>query len=82
MIDWYQVLCGCWIAHYDALRRLTSLELTASEVWQLDLFWGIVVGGGGAGMGAVLSATVANRWFIKQRGLASWYGSPPPPCES
>jgi predicted MFS family arabinose efflux permease len=30
-----------------------------------------VVGGGGAGMGAVLSATVANRWFIERRGLAT-----------
>jgi len=52
-----------------ALGALATTVMT--QVWQLDLFWGIVVGGGGAGMGAVLSATVANRWFIKQRGLAT-----------
>jgi sugar phosphate permease len=52
-----------------ALGALATTTVTA--VWQLDLYWGVIIGAGGAGMGAVLSATVANRWFIKRRGLAS-----------
>lgn len=55
-----------------SLMALGALATTVmTEVWQLDLYWGVVIGAGGAGMGAVLSATVANRWFIERRGLAS-----------
>src|SRR3954453_19615244 len=55
-----------------SLMALGALATTLmTEVWQLDLYWGVVVGAGGAGMGAVLSATVANLWFIGRRGLAS-----------
>ena len=55
-----------------SLMALGALATTVmTEVWQLDLYWGVVVGAGGGGMGAVLSATVANRWFIERRGLAS-----------
>src|SRR5688572_11649126 len=54
------------------LMAAGALATTAmTEVWQLDLYWGVLVGAGGAGMGAVLSATVANRWFVERRGLAS-----------
>jgi MFS family permease len=59
-----------------ALAGVTMMILGAlattvmTQVWQLDLFWGFVVGTGGAGMGAVLTATVANRWFVERRGLA------------
>ena len=52
-----------------ALGALATTMMT--EIWQLDLYWGVIIGAGGAGLGAVLSATVANRWFIKRRGLAS-----------
>jgi len=55
-----------------SLMVIGALATTVmTEVWQLDLYWGVVIGAGGAGMGAVLSATVANRWFIERRGLAS-----------
>jgi len=40
------------------------------QFWQFVLFWGIVVGLGAGGVGSVLSATVANRWFVARRGLA------------
>jgi MFS family permease len=37
--------------------------------WQLTLLWGLVVGGGTGMTAMVLGATVANRWFVRQRGL-------------
>ncbi|MBI2989541.1 MAG: MFS transporter [Deltaproteobacteria bacterium] len=40
------------------------------EFWQLVVLWGIVVGLGAGGVGSVLSATVASRWFVARRGLA------------
>jgi sugar phosphate permease len=39
------------------------------EFWHLVLLWGVVVGLGAGGVGSVLSATVANRWFMARRGL-------------
>ena len=41
-----------------------------TEFWQLVLLWGVVIGLGAGGVGSVLSATVANHWFKKRRGLA------------
>ncbi|GAC1698922.1 MAG: MFS transporter [Candidatus Limnocylindrales bacterium] len=43
--------------------------LTVRELWQLFLFWGIVVGIGTGAVGNVLGATVAHRWFRTHRGL-------------
>ncbi|HEY8743429.1 MAG TPA: MFS transporter, partial [Chloroflexota bacterium] len=37
--------------------------------WQLYLLWGVVVGLGTGAMATVLAATVANRWFVRRRGL-------------
>ena len=37
--------------------------------WQLMLLWGVVVGSGTGMVALVLGATIANRWFIKNRGL-------------
>jgi sugar phosphate permease len=37
--------------------------------WQLYLLWGVVVGLGTGCMASVLAATVANRWFVKRRGM-------------
>ena len=39
-------------------------------VFQLYLLWGVVVGVGTGSTALVLSATVVNRWFATQRGLA------------
>jgi len=40
-----------------------------SQIWQLFLFWGLVVGLGTGGVGNVLGATVAHRWFRARRGV-------------
>jgi hypothetical protein len=39
-------------------------------VFHLYLLWGVVVGIGTGSTALVLSATVVNRWFTTQRGLA------------
>ena len=47
----------------------TATSATMTQLWQLDLLWG-VVSGVGTGMAAtVLGAAVANRWFTEKRGL-------------
>ncbi len=47
-----------------------SLTTVMSAFWQLFILWGLLVGIGAGGVGSVLSATVANHWFIARRGLA------------
>ncbi len=46
---------------------LVSLAMT--QVWQLVLLWGVVVGVGTGLTAVVLAATVATRWFTARRGL-------------
>src|SRR5215467_6720118 len=46
---------------------VASLGMT--EVWQLVLLWGVVVGFGTGMTALVLGATVATRWFVARRGL-------------
>jgi len=45
------------------------LSLGMTEVWQLVLLWGVVVGLGTGMTALVLSATIAARWFAARRGL-------------
>ena len=40
-----------------------------SQPWQLVMLWGVVVGSGTGMTALVLGATVASRWFDRQRGL-------------
>jgi sugar phosphate permease len=49
------------------LALVASLAMT--EVWQLVLLWGVVVGIGTGMTALVLGATVAARWFAARRGL-------------
>lgn len=44
-----------------------SVIMTAS--WQLLVFWGLLIGLGTGSMAMVFAATIANRWFIRRRGL-------------
>ena len=37
--------------------------------WQLVLCWGVLVGLGTGSMALVFAATIANRWFVRRRGL-------------
>ena len=45
------------------------LSFVMTEVWQLVLLWGFVVGFGTGLTALVLGATVATRWFSARRGL-------------
>ena len=44
--------------------------LFMSQLWQLILFWGVIVGLGTGLTAMVLGALVATRWFTARRGLA------------
>ena len=47
----------------------SGLSAFVSEIWQLYLTWGVLVGlGSGAGM-VGLATAIANRWFVHRRGL-------------
>lgn len=46
-----------------------ALSLTMTSVWHLHIIWGVVIGLGSGVFLTVLSATVANRWFEKRRGM-------------
>ncbi len=52
---------------------LISLALAGAslmrEFWQMMVLWGIVVGIATGLTALVFAATVANRWFVKRRGL-------------
>jgi sugar phosphate permease len=55
-----------------ALLLLTvgvALTTLMQAAWQLTMLWGVVVGSGTGMIALVLGATIANRWFIKNRGL-------------
>nr|WP_294549772.1 MFS transporter [uncultured Rhodopila sp.] len=46
-----------------------GLSSLVTQIWQLYLTWGVLVGlGSGAGM-VGLATAVANRWFVQRRGL-------------
>jgi sugar phosphate permease len=53
-----------------AIIGLSTLAGAAvTELWQLNLFWGVLSGVGTGIVAPVLGATVANRWFVARRGL-------------
>lgn len=46
-----------------------GLSALVTQIWQMYLTWGVLVGlGSGAGM-VGLATAIANRWFVKRRGL-------------
>jgi predicted MFS family arabinose efflux permease len=62
------------------VRRMVAVAITLivaglggamvmSQIWHLVVTWGIVVGIGTGLTALVLSAIVANRWFVARRGL-------------
>jgi MFS family permease len=46
-----------------------ELMLWMDSLWQLHLFWGLIAGVGTGMLANVLGAIVANRWFVRHRGL-------------
>ncbi|MEA3485849.1 MAG: MFS transporter, partial [Candidatus Aerophobetes bacterium] len=42
-----------------------------SKIWQLYLFYGVLVGLGSAAAGWVCATTTISKWFIKKRGIAT-----------
>lgn len=49
------------------LGALSTIFMT--KPWHLIGLWGVVVGVGTGSMALVFAATIANRWFMKRRGL-------------
>jgi sugar phosphate permease len=60
-----RTVCG------SLLLLTIGVGLTAlmTAPWQLLLLWGGVVGSGTGMIALVLGATIAQRWFVRQRGL-------------
>ncbi|MGH3468134.1 MAG: MFS transporter [Thermocrispum sp.] len=48
-----------------------GLTTVMTEGWQLTLYWGVLVGLGTGSMATAFAATVANRWFVRRRGLVT-----------
>jgi MFS family permease len=64
------------------IRRVTAIALVLVSAgsalsvfittgWQLVFTWGLMIGLGTGSMALVFAATVANRWFVKRRGLVT-----------
>lgn len=47
------------------------LTIFIQAPWQLIATWGVIVGVGTGSMALVFAATVANRWFVKKRGIVT-----------
>jgi sugar phosphate permease len=47
----------------------SGLTLVMTSPWQLWLLWGLAVGVGTGSLALVFGAIVANRWFVRHRGL-------------
>ena len=57
------------IAALAVIAAGVALTPLMQQSWQLMLLWGVVVGSGSGVTALVLGATVAARWFEKNRGL-------------
>ena len=47
----------------------SGLTLVMTSAWQLWLLWGFAVGIGTGSLALVFGAIVANRWFVRHRGV-------------
>lgn len=48
-----------------------ALTTVMTTVWQLVLYWGVLIGLGTGAMAMAFAATVANRWFVRRHGMVS-----------
>jgi predicted MFS family arabinose efflux permease len=58
-------VCGALLILAIGVTATTRME----EPWQMTGLWGVLVGAGTGMIAMVFGATVANRWFVKSRGL-------------
>jgi MFS family permease len=49
----------------------SGLTVFVRASWQLVVLWGVLVGLGTGSMALVFAATVAQRWFVRRRGLVT-----------
>ena len=49
----------------------SGLTVFVAASWQLVLSWGVLIGLGTGSMALVFAATVAQRWFVRHRGLVT-----------
>ncbi|WP_139998877.1 MFS transporter [Paenibacillus paridis] len=56
---------------FAIILLIASISLTPliTQIWQFVLLWGIVVGLCTGALANVLGVSVANRWFVKHKGL-------------
>lgn len=54
-----------------AIAAGTSLTLVMTRPWHLVVLWGLVVGGATGSLASVVGPIVANRWFVRNRGLVT-----------
>ncbi|MFC5649183.1 MFS transporter [Paenibacillus solisilvae] len=56
---------------FSMILLIISLSLTPlmTAIWQMVLLWGVLVGIGTGSLANVLGVTIANRWFVKYKGL-------------
>jgi MFS family permease len=47
----------------------SGLTIVITQGWQLMITWGLLIGLGTGSMAMVFAATIANRWFVRRRGL-------------
>lgn len=46
-----------------------ALSIFVTDSWQLVLTWGVLIGLGTGSMALVFAALIADRWFLKRKGL-------------
>jgi MFS family permease len=49
----------------------SALTVLVRSSWQLVLTWGVLIGLGTGSMALVFAATIAQRWFVRHRGLVT-----------
>ena len=52
-----------------AIAAGAALSVLVTESWMLLLTWGVLIGLGTGSMALVFAAIIADRWFVRNRGL-------------
>ena len=52
-----------------AISAGAALSIFVTESWMLVLTWGVLIGLGTGSMALVFAAMIADRWFLKRKGL-------------